>query len=194
VRSLAVRRGAVRLAARTAGRRGPPLVLVHGLASTQHIWDLVLPLLAARHRVITYDQRGHGASSKPPRGYGFDEVTADLAAVLRACRARRAVVVGHSYGANVALELAARRPEAVAGVVCVDGGIGAMAEVMSWREARRALAPPRLAGMRIERLVAMARAGPYARIWRRRWSGSSGPSSPSTAAAGPGLTSRGPTT
>jgi pimeloyl-ACP methyl ester carboxylesterase len=157
VRSLSARGAGVRLAVRRAGRSGPALVLIHGLASTQHIWDLIVPRLERRFRVITFDQRGHGESSKPGRGYGFDDVTADLGGVLRAVRVTRPILVGHSYGANVSIDFAARHPKAVAGVVSVDGGMGSISEIMDWKGARQLLAPPKLNGVHIDEIMAMAR-------------------------------------
>lgn len=163
--ALTVRRGSVRLAVRTFGRRGPQVVLIHGLASTQHIWDLVIPRLERRFRVVTYDQRGHGESSKPSDGYDFANVCADLGAVLRAVKAKRPVLVGHSYGANVAIDFGARDPDAVAGIMCVDGGMGSMSEMMSWKDAKQMLAPPKLAGLPIENLLEMGRRGSLAHVW-----------------------------
>ncbi len=165
MRNLTVRRGSVRLAVRAFGRRGPHLILIHGLASTQHIWDLVIPLLERNFRVTTYDQRGHGASSRPTSGYSFEEVTEDLGAVAKAVGAEQPVLVGHSYGANVSIEFAARHARAASGVMCVDGGMGSMSEIMSWEEARVALAPPPLTGVHIDEIMAMAR-----REVGRRWS------------------------
>jgi len=116
----------VRLAVRTfpgPSTDAPTVVLHHGLASSQHIWDLMLPALSRTFRVVTFDARGHGRSAKPDSGYGFDHTVADTMAVLRATRARRPLLIGHSWGAMVALELAARHPRALSGVVLVDGGI-----------------------------------------------------------------------
>jgi 3-oxoadipate enol-lactonase len=152
--------GGVRLAARVvadAGAGAPALLLHHGLASSQRIWDLMLPRLARRFRVVTYDARGHGRSAKPSSGYGFDRVVADAAAVSRAARLDRPVVVGHSWGAMVALELAVRRPRSVGAVVLVDGGVAPLAASLTWPEARERLAPPRLAGMRVEEFRGMIR-------------------------------------
>jgi pimeloyl-ACP methyl ester carboxylesterase len=148
----------VRLATRTfPGPAGAPtIVLHHGLASSQQIWNLIAPTLARHHTVVTFDARGHGQSAKPSSGYGFDHTVADALAVLRSTRARRPVLVGHSWGAMVALELAARRPKAVTGVVLIDGGVTGMRESFpTWAEARVALAPPVLAGMPVERFRAM---------------------------------------
>src|SRR5262245_49316240 len=101
----------------------PGLLLHHGLASSQRIWDLMLPRLTRTFRVVTYDARGHGRSAKPRSGYGFDRVVGDAQAVIRATSLRRPIAVGHSWGANVAIELAARSPRSVAGAVLVDGGL-----------------------------------------------------------------------
>ena len=127
---------------------GVPFLLVHGLASTARTWELVMPLLAeAGHPVAAIDQRGHGLSDKPDEGYGFDLMTADLVAVIEALGWERPVAVGHSWGANVVLELACRRPEAVRGIACVDGAAAALSSWLpTWEECAERLAPPRLAG------------------------------------------------
>src|SRR5437867_7261006 len=89
----------VRLAVRAFDppRPGAPgLLLHHGLASSSHIWDLMLPSLTQRFRVVVYDARGHGLSGKPSTGYGFDRVTADALRVARATHLARPLVAGHS--------------------------------------------------------------------------------------------------
>jgi pimeloyl-ACP methyl ester carboxylesterase len=137
----------VRLHIREWPGSGDPILLLHGLASSSHIWNLVGPRLAsAGRRAVAYDQRGHGRSGKPSRGYGFDRTTADARAVIRSLRLGRPVVVGHSWGANVALELAVRHPRSVSGVVLVDGGFLSLRERFGWSAAREALAPPRISG------------------------------------------------
>src|SRR3972149_4540541 len=88
------------LAAREGEGDAPGVLLLHGLASSSHIWDLVAPRLAPALRVVAYDQRGHGRSGKPSSGYGFERVTADALAVIRAAALRRPLAVGHSWGAN----------------------------------------------------------------------------------------------
>jgi pimeloyl-ACP methyl ester carboxylesterase len=145
--------GKVRLAVRihdAPSSTAPGLLLHHGLASSQRIWDLMIPRLARHFRVVTFDARGHGLSAKPTSGYGFDAVVADALTVARAARLRRPVVVGHSWGASVALELAVRHPRTASGAVLVDGGLGAMRDEMDWGTVKERLAPPRLAGMPVE--------------------------------------------
>jgi pimeloyl-ACP methyl ester carboxylesterase len=152
--------GGVRLAVRVheaPSTSAPSLLLHHGLASSQRIWDLMLPRLTRRFRVVTYDARGHGLSAKPSSGYGFDSVVADARAVIRAAGLRRPIVVGHSWGAMVTLELAARHPRAVGGAVLVDGGIGTLRGEMDWATAKQRLAPPHLAGMPAQEFRSMIR-------------------------------------
>jgi pimeloyl-ACP methyl ester carboxylesterase len=133
----------VRLHVRTWARGQRGTLLIHGLASTSHIWDLVAPRLERLGLgAVAYDQRGHGRSAKPSSGYGFDRTTTDAAAVIRATGLRRPIVVGHSWGANVALELAVRRPRLVAGALLLDGGFASMRERFDWATAKAVLAPP----------------------------------------------------
>ena len=154
VESHTVQGDGVRLAVREWPGQGPSILLLHGLASSSHIWDLVAPRLAPRFRVVAYDQRGHGLSGKPSSGYGFDRLTADAAAVIRRVRLGRPVVVGHSWGANVALQLAVERPRLVLGHALVDGGFLSMRDRMDWRTARTMLAPPQLKGISLEQFRA----------------------------------------
>jgi pimeloyl-ACP methyl ester carboxylesterase len=138
----------IRLHARDWGGSGQAVVLLHGLASNARIWDGVAPRLAgAGLRVVALDQRGHGESDQPSSGYDFGSVGRDLDAALAALGLEQPVLAGHSWGANVALQFAAERPGAVAGLALVDGALAAVAD---WagatrEEARRNLAPPRFA-------------------------------------------------
>jgi pimeloyl-ACP methyl ester carboxylesterase len=122
----------VRLHYRDWGGDGPPLVLLHGLSSSCRIWDWTAPLLTERFRVLALDQRSHGLSDQPADGYGFADVAADLAAFLEAVEVEKAALVGHSWGAGVALYFAAENPERVRGVGLVDGGVVDIAELGTW--------------------------------------------------------------
>ncbi len=108
---------------RDGDRSGAPFVLVHGLASNLRLWDGVAEELHARgHTVVALDQRGHGRSDAPDGGYDLDTAVADLGALARALGLDRPILCGQSWGGNVVLELAWRRPETVRGIACVDGG------------------------------------------------------------------------
>jgi pimeloyl-ACP methyl ester carboxylesterase len=145
----------------------PSIVLLHGLASNARWWVLVGPMLARRFRVVALDQRGHGESATRDTGYDFATVAGDLAAFVDELGLDRPVIVGHSWGGNVALEYAATHPDAVAGLVLVDGGFmepqarpGA-----TWERAERELAPPDLTHLRPEQLVAGAKQWELGSIW-----------------------------
>lgn len=124
----------------------PPILLVHGLASNARTWDLAAPLLARDFRVTAIDQRGHGQSDKPTHDYTLATIAGDLAGVLGALGWVRPLIVGHSWGANVALQLASDHPALPGGIVLVDGGTTELAALMSLEETLERLAPPRLAG------------------------------------------------
>ena len=79
--------------------QGAPVVLVHGYLLDGRSWEKQeTALLAAGHRVITYDRRGFGASSRPSVGYDYDTLAADLAALLDTLDLRGAVLVGFCGG------------------------------------------------------------------------------------------------
>jgi pimeloyl-ACP methyl ester carboxylesterase len=78
---------------------GAPVVLIHGFPLSGASWEKQLPpLLAAGHRVITYDRRGFGRSSQPTTGYDYDTFTADLDAVLTKLDLNDIALVGFSMG------------------------------------------------------------------------------------------------
>ena len=100
---------------------GPPVVLVHGYALSGHSWEKQeAALLAAGHRVITYDRRGFGASSRPSTGYDFDTLAADLHILLSRLGLRGVVLAGFALGTGeVTRYLAAHGPERVSAAVLV---------------------------------------------------------------------------
>jgi pimeloyl-ACP methyl ester carboxylesterase len=130
------------------GAAARAVVLLHGLSSNARIWDGVAPRLAAAGlRPVAIDLRGHGESEQPSSGYDFATVTSDLVHALGALGIRAPLLVGHSWGANVALQYTAGHPGAVAGLVLVDGGFSDVAEWVGGdlEEVRRRLRPPRFA-------------------------------------------------
>jgi non-heme chloroperoxidase len=78
---------------------GSPVVLIHGWPLSGASWEKqVAALLAAGHRVITYDRRGFGRSSRPGLGYDYDTFTADLDKLLRKLDLKKVALVGFSMG------------------------------------------------------------------------------------------------
>ncbi|MER8182178.1 alpha/beta fold hydrolase [Kitasatospora sp. NPDC094015] len=113
----------------TYGPQGAPtVVLAHGWTCSVAFWAPVIHRLAADHRVVAYDQRGHGRSDRPhgAPGYSTAKLADDLEAVLTALvpAGERAVLAGHSMG-GMTVMAAADRPQVVArtsGAVLVSTG------------------------------------------------------------------------
>jgi non-heme chloroperoxidase len=78
---------------------GQPVVLIHGYPLSGRGWDKQVPaLLEAGYRVITYDRRGFGQSSRPAAGYDYDIFAADLSTLLEHLNLHDAILAGHSMG------------------------------------------------------------------------------------------------
>lgn len=121
MRDLFVDSGGIRLAVRDYGGEGHPLVFVHGGPGPNlALWDAFARRMAPGFRCVAYDQRGHGRSADAD-GYAYPALAADIRAVVGELGLAGPVVVGHSWGALVALVYAATYPEWCAGVVGVDG-------------------------------------------------------------------------
>ncbi|GGZ44411.1 alpha/beta fold hydrolase [Streptomyces poonensis] len=99
---------------------GHPVLLLNGMYATQRYWKGVLPLLTGRYRVVTFDGRARGKSGASG-DYSFAGCLDDITAVLDATGLKRPILVGWSHGAALAVRYAARHPNRVAGVVCIDG-------------------------------------------------------------------------
>src|SRR5579884_887681 len=117
-----VERGGVRIFYEVFGT-GEPTVLLLPTWSIVHsrLWKAQVPYLARHCRVVTFDGRGNGRSSRPqdPAAYTTEEFVADVLAVMDATATRRAVLVSLSMAAQWALELAADHPERVEGAVFI---------------------------------------------------------------------------
>jgi pimeloyl-ACP methyl ester carboxylesterase len=107
------------LAFATRGKGEPTLVLIHGLGMDRSSWDRVAPLLEKRHKVVVVELPGHGASV-PLSKVSVIAVAEELDRTLRREKIKNPVLVGHSYGALVALEEAAAASGKVRGVVSID--------------------------------------------------------------------------
>jgi non-heme chloroperoxidase len=100
---------------------GSPVVLVHGYALNGHSWEKQeAALLAAGHRVITYDRRGFGASSRPGIGYDFDTLATDLHILLSSLDLRGVVLAGYGMGTGeITRYLAVHGPGRVSAAVLI---------------------------------------------------------------------------
>jgi pimeloyl-ACP methyl ester carboxylesterase len=100
---------------------GAAVVFVHGLGGNYHFFDPQLAHVENHARLIAYDQRGSGQSSLAPRKkYDLDTLVQDLSVILDVARIERAILVGHSFGADVVTRYAGLHPDRVAALVLVD--------------------------------------------------------------------------
>ncbi len=104
-----------------ATRDRPPLLLLHGGMSHAHWWDPLAPRLVPAARPFAIDRRGHGDSDwATPETYGWERDLADIEAIVERLEAGPWVLVGHSQGGLLAVDLALRERFAVAGLVLLD--------------------------------------------------------------------------
>jgi pimeloyl-ACP methyl ester carboxylesterase len=133
-------------------QRHPPCFLLHGLSSNARYWERMAHHLPGR-RLVALDQRGHGLTGQPPHaatfpeGYAMEQLLDDAAFVISELGLGAPVVVGHSWGATVALELVGTRPGVASGLVFIDGPIQSAANLFSWEDAQKIMQPalPRFA-------------------------------------------------
>jgi len=128
--------------------RGEDVVLIHAVTSNMAIWLFtnVLDTVAEEFRVTAYDMRGHGASDVPATGYTSADMAQDLGKLHAALGLRPALLVGHSFGAVVAVHAAVLFPEIVRGLVLYDPFFPGLAhlepnlaEASVWKDVRDAL-------------------------------------------------------
>lgn len=131
---------------------GPTVVLSHGWTCSTLFWAPVVRLLATDHRVVAYDQRGHGRSAAPAtrKGYGTGALADDLEAVLDATvpEGQRAVLVGHSMGGMTIMAASGRDPvrRRTAAVLLASTGSGRLLGSTQ-------VLPPRFSSPRLRRAV-----------------------------------------
>jgi pimeloyl-ACP methyl ester carboxylesterase len=125
--------GAALSAIALGGIQSPPVAMLHGLVTgNMASWYSTVALpLSANHRVLLYDQRGHGGSTMPNSGFDLDNQSRDLDEVLAhfQCRTTAVDLVGHSMGALIALHFALQNPQRVRRLILVDAPMPACTHV-----------------------------------------------------------------
>ena len=107
----------------TESGEGPAVVLIHGFASSLETWTLVAPELAKTHRVITLDLKGFGWTDRPPGDYSPKAQARLVLALLDQLGVKETAVVGHSWGASVALAVALEQPERITRIALYDAWV-----------------------------------------------------------------------
>lgn len=126
-----------------------PFLLVHGLAGHAAMWDAVAEILsAAGHQVTAVDMRGHGNSAPLPDLYDHTHAVADLQSLLGPM-GRDAILVGHGWGGNIAVRVAAGQH--LGGLALIEGGwIDLAADFGSWAACAATVRPTDIDGTPIE--------------------------------------------
>jgi non-heme chloroperoxidase len=100
---------------------GPALVLAHGWGTSARVWNAQLAGLADDHRVVALDERGCGRSGRPAHSNTIARNAQDLLDLCAALELDAPVLAGNSIGATYAIEAALIAPDAIGGVVAIDG-------------------------------------------------------------------------
>jgi pimeloyl-ACP methyl ester carboxylesterase len=108
---------------------GEPIVCVHGTSGSAAIWDDAATELATRGRTIVYDRRGCFRSERPePYVTNVHEHADDAASLIEAVAAAPAIVLGRSYGGQIAIDLALRYPDRVRALVLLEASLLSLSE------------------------------------------------------------------
>ena len=96
-----------------------PIMMVHGLGSSQNYWMPIIPELAADFRCVALDSYGAGRSKSKGASVTLDSLADDVVGLMDELSIRKAVIAGHSMGGTIAVIIASRYPDRVAGIVPV---------------------------------------------------------------------------
>ena len=134
------------------GGDGPPLLALHGLASSANWYDIVSRLLRDRYHIYAPDQRGHGQTTSAPDGYDWKTLSDDLAGMLDHIGLDQVAVMGHSWGGNVATNFAADYPGRVSRLIMIEGGFldGRLFPGATWESFSHRVRPRDVTGNREE--------------------------------------------
>ncbi len=121
-----------------AGSGHPPIVFVHGFACSHTDYKAQVAHFSPKHKTVSVDLRGHGASPATVDEISIERFGADVAEIMRALKLPPSILVGHSMGCRVVTEAALQAPDQTAGVILLDGSqfAAAMGPVMKERFAK----------------------------------------------------------
>ena len=131
----------IRLAFRDSQTPGRDVVLIHGVFANLEYFSELADRLSETYRVVSYDLRGHGRSGTGPMS--LTDNGDDLVAVIEELELARPFVIGASYGGWVALEVAARAPQTIDGIIIIDGPITDRGDAAEWSPAHPSFAERR---------------------------------------------------
>ncbi|MDQ3584733.1 MAG: alpha/beta hydrolase [Acidobacteriota bacterium] len=143
-------RGGIKLAYEMFGSGAPAVVLIHGWCDDHTMMEEMSAYFGLRHQVLSVDLRGHGQSDKPESDYSVATFADDMAWMCDRLNIRQPLIIGHSLGGAVALDLAACYFDLPAAIVALEGvillpdaareagqSLAAALRTPAWREAMR---------------------------------------------------------
>lgn len=117
----------------------PTILFLHGLnlTSNAEVWSLVIKQLNLQYRVLALDLRSHGKTHAPNNGdFSFNGICEDIEEIRRQLNISQLILVGHSWGCDVAMHYAAIYPTTSGALVLLDGGFVGLNKVMNWADVR----------------------------------------------------------
>lgn len=139
--SLFVEINGIQVHYKTAGSGEPVMVLLHGFGASTYTWHKVMPVLAGKGTVIAFDRPAFGLTERPLPGSWTEEnpYTSDFAVKLTIglmdqLGVEKAILIGHSAGAGIAVQTVLTQPERVSGLVLVDPALSGRPGMPEWLE------------------------------------------------------------
>jgi pimeloyl-ACP methyl ester carboxylesterase len=111
---------------------GFPLILVHGSGSIWQDWNPVIEFFAGRNHLFAVDLRGFGGSGRASGSYNITTFTDDMADFIKGVVPARPVMIGHSLGAMITIDLAGRYPDLIKAVVLEDPPVSIQDNIDQW--------------------------------------------------------------
>ncbi len=104
---------------------GEPVILIPGLFGTNNVWNRMVPFLEGNYRLLAIDNFGTGKSGRPDDDFSYTvaEQADMIVAMMDDLKIESSSIVGVSYGGMIALNIAARYPEKVLSIVCIEGAV-----------------------------------------------------------------------
>jgi pimeloyl-ACP methyl ester carboxylesterase len=132
------------------GTGKPPMLFLHGWTCNLTTFRDQVPYFAKNRRVVAYDQRGHGESDKPDQDYSVDGFVEDAVWLIKKLDLQKPVLVGHSMGGIISLNIVRRHPELASAVIFIDSTL------LPLPEASGALVEPLYAGLQTPAYASVA--------------------------------------
>jgi pimeloyl-ACP methyl ester carboxylesterase len=98
------------------------IILLHSLTDTAEVWKGFAPLLSKNYRIIAPSRRGVGKTEKSLSGYEIENLAKDVKGLIKSLKLENVNLVGHSFGGNIAVVVAANSPDKISSLVLIEGG------------------------------------------------------------------------